>query len=169
MQKRGYSLERFERELIDLLPRLRRFARSLTKDAVTADDLCQIALEKALKRRSDRREDGRLDSWLFTITRNSWLDEIRSRRRWSDNFEADDGIEEIEAAGPGPEGEVLTGLSLQKAMDLLPLVQREAVALAWVEGLSYREASDVLKIPIGTLTSRLARARQRLLNCLEEV
>ena len=61
----------------------------------------------------------------------------------------------------------VTGMSLHQAMNALPLDQREAVALVWVEGLSYREASDILEIPVGTLTSRLARARQKLIMTLE--
>jgi RNA polymerase sigma-70 factor (ECF subfamily) len=159
-------LERFEGELIDLLPRLRRFARSLTKDAFTADDLCQLTIEKALVRRAQHRSDAQLSSWLFMIMRNCWLDEVRSMRRWSDRFEAGDISESAEAAA-AETSEVVEAMSLAQAMNLLPLEQREAVALVWVEGLSYREASEILQIPIGTLTSRLARARQRLIGTLE--
>lgn len=163
----GGALEQFERELLGLLPRLRRFARSLAKDAFEADDLCQIAIEKALKRRSQHRESARLDSWMFTITRNCWLDEVRSKRRWSAHFTPSDDLGQDGAADPAAAGDVISDMSLQQAMDALPLEQREAVALVWVEGLSYREASEVLEIPIGTLTSRLARARQRLITTLE--
>lgn len=157
-------MEQLEQELISLLPRLRRFARSLTKDAFAADDLSQLTVEKALKRRSQHRPEARLDSWMFTIMRNCWLDEVRSQRRWSDHFEIGDEADANRAVAPG---DMVAGMSLEQAMNELPLEQREAVALVWVEGLSYREASEVLEIPVGTLTSRLARARQRLISTLE--
>ena len=76
----------FERELLGLLPRLRRFARALARDAADADDLCQIALERALKAR-DRFEPGtRLDSWVYRIMRNCWIDEVRANKRRGETF-----------------------------------------------------------------------------------
>jgi RNA polymerase sigma-70 factor (ECF subfamily) len=163
----GERLEQFERELLSLLPRLRRFARSLTRDSSEADDLCQVAIERALKQRAQHRPGARLDSWMFTIMRNCWLDEVRSRRRWATHFTSSDDVDHDTSAAAATTSDVLTDMSLQQAMVALPLEQREAVALVWVEGLSYREASDVLDIPVGTLTSRLARARQRLITTLE--
>jgi len=161
----GGPLEDFERELLALLPRLRRFARSLTRDEAEADDLCQVAIERALKRRAQHRPDARLDSWIFTIARNSWLDEVRSRQRRSMHLTSSDDLDDD--ASVATSMDPVTGMSLHQAMNALPLDQREAVALVWVEGLSYREASDILEIPVGTLTSRLARARQKLIMTLE--
>jgi RNA polymerase sigma factor (sigma-70 family) len=159
-------VEKFERELLGLLPRLRRLARSLTRDATQADDLCQTAVEKALTRRSQRREDARLDAWMFMIMRNCWIDERRRKSRESARFDASvsaDAVSDTAAQTNDP----LVTLHLHQAMNALPEEQREAAALVWVEGFSYQEAADWLEIPIGTLTSRLSRARGRLIKSLE--
>jgi RNA polymerase sigma-70 factor (ECF subfamily) len=142
-----------------LLPRLRRFARVITRDVHDADDLVQVALEKALARAAQWRPESRLDSWVFGIMKNAWIDEIRSRRRR-------DRVHAPAEAGLGV-GDTSAemrdiALSMQEAMSRLPEEQRLAVALVLVEGLSYREASEALDIPIGTLTSRLARGREAL-------
>ena len=152
---------------MSLLPRLRRFARSLTKDAFVADDLCQLAIEKALMRRSQHRPDARLDSWMFAIMRNCWLDEVRSTRRRSAHLILVDDADQHGVDAATAPGDPVSDMSVHQAVNELPLEQREAVALVWVEGLSYREASEVLDIPVGTLTSRLARARQRMISTLE--
>jgi RNA polymerase sigma-70 factor, ECF subfamily len=146
-------------QLGELLPRLRRFARVITRNVHDADDLVQVAVEKALARAAQWRPDSRLDNWIFGIMKNAWIDEIRSRRR----------RERVHA----PEEAGLTvgdtsanardiSLSIQVAMSRLPEEQRLAIGLVLVEGLSYKEASEVLDIPIGTLTSRLARGREAL-------
>jgi RNA polymerase sigma-70 factor (ECF subfamily) len=159
-------VEKFERELLGLLPRLRRFARSLTRNAAQADDLCQMALEKALMRRSQRREEARLDAWMFMIMRNCWIDERRKNTRELARFDAGvsaDGLSDTAA----PTNDPLGTLHLHQAMNALPDEQREAAALVWVEGFSYQEAADRLEIPIGTITSRLSRARGRLIKNLD--
>ncbi|WP_126173941.1 sigma-70 family RNA polymerase sigma factor [Altericroceibacterium xinjiangense] len=159
-------MEQFERELLGLLPRLRRFARSLTRDFADADDLCQIVLERALKRRVLWQQGTRLDVWIFTIMRNCWIDELRRKRRQSAHLapaEAADDPSLARAVTPDPVGD----MHLYQAMNALPTEQQEAAALVWVEGLSYREAADLLQIPMGTLTSRLVRARRRLMQSLE--
>src|SRR3546814_16444299 len=74
-------VQAFERELLTLLPRLRRFARSLARDAADADDLCQVALERALKAKDQWQAGTRLDAWMYRITRNCWIDEVRARTR----------------------------------------------------------------------------------------
>src|SRR5687768_7518250 len=79
-------LQPFERELLTLLPRLRRFARSLARDAADADDLCQVAVERALKARDQWQPGTRLDSWMLKIMRNCWIDEIRARTRRAQTF-----------------------------------------------------------------------------------
>jgi RNA polymerase sigma-70 factor (ECF subfamily) len=159
-------LAAFERELLQLAPRLRRFARSLTRDAADADDLCQTAFERALRARDQWREGTRLDAWMYRIMRNCWIDESRSRAR--------------HAAALAPEQAGLTVGSddhlaiernleiaaVDRAMARLPDEQREVIALVLVEGLGYREAAEVLDIPLGTLTSRLARGRQALMALL---
>jgi len=147
------------RELIALLPRLRRFARALTRNADEADDLVQTAIEKALKNLGGWTAGTRLDSWMFRIMKNCWIDEVRSRA-----VRAKVLAPEEAAAGVGADGAAAMELHLEAqavraAMDELPEEQRLAVALVLVEGFSYREAADLLDVPMGTLTSRLARGR----------
>ena len=146
-------------QIVTLLPRLRRFARNLTHNPHDADDVVQIAVERALLRLDQWRRDARLDSWMFKIVRNAWIDELRSRGRRDKVFLAEEagdhvGIESIENEA--------TRMSVHAAMARLPEDQRVAVSLVLIEGLPYREAAEVLEVPIGTLTSRLARGRQAL-------
>jgi RNA polymerase sigma factor (sigma-70 family) len=159
--------DNFERELVALIPRLRRFARSLVRDAHMADDLCQMAIEKALKSRGNKRPEGRLDGWMFMILRNQWLDELRRARRQEGNNVPIDATDIGNDALAAPANDPLAALSVHRALTELPLDQREAAALVWVEGYSYLEAAEMLAIPIGTLTSRLSRARGRVLSQLE--
>jgi RNA polymerase sigma-70 factor (ECF subfamily) len=146
-------------QIVTLLPRLRRFARNLTRNPHDADDVVQIAVERALTRLDQWRSDARLDSWLFKIVRNAWIDELRSRGRRNKIFAAEEAGENFGAELMERETELL---SVQSAMSRLPEDQREAVSLVLVEGLPYREAAEVLDVPIGTLTSRLARGRAAL-------
>jgi RNA polymerase sigma-70 factor (ECF subfamily) len=146
-------------QIVALLPRLRRFARNLARNAHDADDVVQIALERALTHLDQWRSDARLDSWMFKIVRNAWIDELRSRTRRGKIFLAAEAGENIGTDSMAREAELL---SVQSAMARLPPDQREAVSLVLVEGLPYKEAAQVLDIPIGTLTSRLARGREAL-------
>ena len=152
--------------MLALLPRLRRFARSLARDAADADDLCQVTVEKALLARSSWRPGTRLNSWMYRIMRNAWIDTTRSRARAAETFvdaQAGEGFGEAGAA------EARVALNeVEAAMRTLPDEQREAVALVLVEGLAYKEAAEVLDIPMGTLTSRLVRGRQALMARLGE-
>ncbi len=144
--------------ILELLPKLRRFARSLTRNVHDADDLLQSALERALAHLDQWRPDTRLDSWLYTIVRHAWIDELRSRARREHTF-ADAGQAE---AVPDHRGDASGTLSVDQAMACLPEEQRLAVALVLIEGLPYKEAAQIIGVPMGTLTSRLARARQAL-------
>lgn len=146
-------------QLVSLLPRLRRFARNLTRNPHDADDVVQIALERALLKLDQWRRDARLDSWMFKIVRNVWIDELRSRGRQAKIFA---GPEASEHVGDSPLDRESELLSVQSAMARLPEEQRTAVSLVLVEGLPYKEAAEVLDVPIGTLTSRLARGREAL-------
>ena len=146
-------------QIIALLPRLRRFARNLARNPHDADDVVQIAVERALTRLDQWRSDARLDSWMFKIVRNAWIDELRWRGRRDKLFLAAEAGENVGTDSMARETDLL---AVQSAMARLPQEQREAVGLVLVEGLPYREAADVLDVPIGTLTSRLARGREAL-------
>jgi RNA polymerase sigma-70 factor (ECF subfamily) len=146
-------------QLAELLPRLRRFARVITRDVADADDLVQVAVEKALVRAAQWRPGSRLDSWMFGIMKNAWIDEVRTRRR----RERVHAPEEAGATiGDSSAAARDISLSVQAAMSRLPEDQRMAIALVLVEGLSYKDAAELLDIPIGTLTSRLSRGREAL-------
>ena len=146
-------------QIVELLPRLRRFARNLTRNNHDADDMVQIALERALARLDQWRRDARLDSWMFRIVRNAWIDEVRSRARRDRIFLPEESGNDV---GVDAMDEQVTLLSVQAAMLRLPEEQRLAVSLVLIEGLPYKDAAEVLEIPIGTLTSRLARGREAL-------
>ncbi len=146
-------------QLAELLPRLRRFARVITRNVADADDLVQVAIEKALARAAQWRPGSRLDNWMFGIMKNAWIDEIRARRR----RERVHAPEEAGATvGDASAASRDIALSVQAAMARLPEEQRMAIALVLVEGLSYKDAAESLGIPMGTLTSRLARGREAL-------
>lgn len=148
-----------------LLPRLRRFARALTHHAQDADDLVQLAVERALLRRAQWQQGSNLTSWMLTIVRNAWIDETRARRRRRAVMAPED--EAVEVGDTGTDGDIELW-SIQSALERLPDEQRLAVALVLIEGLSYREAAQVMDVPVGTLTSRLARGRLALQAMLVE-
>ena len=155
----------FHRQLAELLPRLRRFARSVTYHREDADDLVQLALERALTR-SDQWEPGtRLDSWMFRIVKNAWIDEVRSRIRRDRVFAPE---EEGEHVGDESAQAHQQRIAVQKAISLLSEDHRMVIGLVLVDGLPYKEAAEVLEIPVGTLTSRLARAREALQEILSD-
>jgi RNA polymerase sigma-70 factor, ECF subfamily len=151
--------QNFHEELVALLPRLRRFARNLTRSPHDADDMVQIAIERAITRADQRQPDARLEGWMFKIVRNAWIDEVRSRRRRDKIYAPEEAGEHIGSEAIEQE---VTLMSVQAAMLRLPEEQRVAVSLVLIEGLSYKEAAEVLEVPIGTLTSRLARGREAL-------
>ena len=147
------------RELVALLPRLRRFARSLTRSADEADDLVQGAVERALRSLDSWTPGTRLDSWMFRIMKNCWIDEIRSKTVRDRVLAPEEAGAMVGGGGAEAMEQYLEARAVRDAMNTLPEEQRMAVALVLVEGFSYREAADMLEIPIGTLTSRLARGR----------
>lgn len=152
-------------EIAALLPRLRRFARVLAWQREDADDLVQIAVERALQHSAQWQAGTRLDSWLFRIMKNAWVDEVRVRMRRERVFVAE---QEGEHVGDNFSETQQQGLALRQALSLLSEEHQMAVALVLVDGLSYKEAADVLEIPIGTLMSRLARARAALQGLLSD-
>jgi len=145
--------------LIALLPRLRRLARALAGQAADADDLVQVVLERALARAEQWRPDAPLDKWVFAIARNAWRDELRARHRSQALFAPEEAGEAVADTNSAPSVQKLV---LAKALAALPPDHRDVVALVLVEGMSYSEAADLLEVPVGTVTSRLARARTAL-------
>lgn len=154
-----------QNQLVELLPRLRRFARNLTRRPDDADDVVQIALERALSRCEQWDSGSRLDSWMFGIIRNAWIDELRRHQRRGSHLELDQISDNVADTRDAAEIETM---SVQAAMAKLPEEQRTAVILVLVEGLSYKEAAQVMETPIGTLTSRVARGREALQALLGE-
>lgn len=146
-------------QLAALLPRLRRFGRTLARNPEDADDLVQSALEKALNRTDQWAPGTRLDSWMFRIMQTTWIDEVRARERRAETFAPEEAGEHV---GVSPQAAQDDALAVRKAVARLSDEHRAVVGLVLVEGLSYQEASQVLDIPVGTLTSRLARAREAL-------
>lgn len=154
--------DRVEDQLVAFLPNLRRFAISLCGSRDVADDLVQAACERALAS-AERFEPGtRFDAWMFRILRNLWIDVVRRRKTAGVQ---EDISEREDIAGVSGEREVearMTLRSVGEAITELPDEQREVLLLVCIEELSYRETADVLDIPIGTVMSRLARARKNL-------
>lgn len=156
----------FEDAMLDLLPRLRRFAAGLARDRADADDLCQMTIERALASRRQWQEGTRLDSWMYRIMRNLWIDEGRSRTRRAQTFVSEEAGLSVGAGGGQEERAELN--AVDRAMHRLPDDQREAVMLVLVEGYKYAEAAEIAGCPVGTLTSRLGRGREALMTMLGE-
>jgi RNA polymerase sigma factor (sigma-70 family) len=152
--------------VLTLLPRMRRFAAALAGDAVAADDLCQTTIERALRHGKQWQRGTRLDSWMYRIMRNCWIDETRSRNRRQGMFVAAEQGAEIGMSG-GQEARAELH-EVDRALARLPVEQREAVVLVMVEGWSYKEAAEIAGCPVGTLNSRLVRGRDALLVLLGE-
>ena len=153
--------------MLALLPRLRRFAAGLARDPAEADDLCQTTVERAIRRRGQWQEGTRLDSWMYRIMRNCWIDETRTRTRRQQTF-----VDEEQGLGVGTSGGQEASAELHDidaALARLPAEQREAVILVMVEGWSYKEAAEIVGCPVGTLNSRLVRGRDALLALLGEL
>lgn len=149
----------FEAELLARLPRLRRFCRSLAGTAHDADDLAQATIERLLIKRPPADAD--LTKWMFRVCKNIWIDEMRSRKvRSTTAFD-----EMTSDAASGGERDMLAALTIREvneAMARLPDVQRVIISLVAVEGYTYKETAEILGMPIGTVMSRLSRARSAL-------
>lgn len=156
----------FGDQLIAVLPRLRRFARGLTGNAAEADDLVQAACERALARAHQFQEGTRFDSWMFRIVQTIWIDQLRSRDTRKEERE-EEGVH-IGTDEPVRRAEARLELrEVRSALQLLPPEQRTALLLVTVDGLSYKEAAEIAEVPVGTIMSRLARARLALQAKLE--
>ena len=156
--------EEIRGEIAALVPRLRRFAYAICGNRDEGDDLVQTACEKALSRLDQYRPGTRLDSWMFRIIQTSHIDAIRRRKRQADPTEPEQ-LERVSDGGLGADQNEhrMTLARVRAAIAELPEEQRAVMALVAIEGYSYKEAAATLETPIGTVMSRLARARARLL------
>ncbi|MCS0497662.1 RNA polymerase sigma factor [Ancylobacter sp. MQZ15Z-1] len=149
-----------------LIPPLRRYARALMRDRAAADDLVQDCLELAISRWHQRREGSDARSWTFAILHNLAISRMRQSKRRGVHVPLDDLQQEVVAQAPDQD-QGLRQHDVMKALDALPEEQKNVLLLVSVEDLSYAEAARVLDIPIGTVMSRLARARERLRHIME--
>lgn len=157
---------RFSDQLVAVLPRLRRFARGLTGSATDADDLVQAACERALAREHQFQEGTRFDSWMFRIVQTIWIDQLRARDVRKEGGDVDEERLGSDAAVRSVEARLALA-EVRRAAQRLPAEQRSVLMLVTVEGLSYKEAAEVAGVPVGTIMSRLARARIALQQQLE--
>lgn len=155
-------------ELLALLPRLRRFARGLTGSAAMADDLVQETCLRALERWHQWSPGTSLSSWTFKIMHNLWIDD---RRRTARRPVVSESVlaERADEVDPVTMFEARDAMNLiEKGISQLPEEQRVVLLLVTFEDLSYAEAAKVLGIPIGTVMSRVSRARQKLVGALDD-
>ena len=141
--------------------RVWRFGLALSGAPDIADDLLQATCLRALERHHQVKLQARLDSWLMTICRSIWLNELRARSVRKAQALSITPEAELVAVGPDAETDIFAAEVFTRVMQL-PEAQRETVMLVFVEGYSYREAAAMLEVPIGTIMSRLSNARQKL-------
>ncbi|WP_105383090.1 RNA polymerase sigma factor [Neorhizobium alkalisoli] len=148
--------------LVAFLPNLRRFAISLCHSRELADDLVQAACERAILAADSFVPDTRFDAWMFRILRNLWIDHLRRVRTAGPQEDLDAARDVAIPSGETASHARMELLEVSVALQSLPHEQREVLVLVCVEELSYRDTAEVLSIPIGTVMSRLARARKNL-------
>lgn len=154
---------RFHRDLVDMVPRLRRFAYALCGSSDQGDDLVQAACERALKNAVQFTPGTRIDSWMYRIIQNLWLDQRRRLKVRGVQVDPETLALSDDGAGARQAEDRVTLEQVRATVDRLPDDLRLVLALVAIEGLSYREAAEQLDIPIGTVMSRLSRARAQLL------
>ena len=158
----GRAANEMHLRMVRFLPRLRRFAQSLTRDQQRSEDLVQETCTRALAHSHQWRPDTRLDSWMYRIAQNLWIDQVRAEKTKGE-------VIDIAAAGEisGCDGRVvmenrLSLLELRERIARLPSDQRTLLSLVCIDGLSYKEAAEAMDSSAGTVMSRLARARRAL-------
>jgi RNA polymerase sigma factor (sigma-70 family) len=151
--------------MLEALPRVRRFARSLTGNRHDADDLLQNTVERVLDRGVPEQVD--VGRWMFRVCKNLWIDELRAHSVRAKAAVSPELAEEPAVSGEAVAFGELELREVDRAMASLPDEQRLVLALVAVEGLTYREAAEVLDAPLGTIMSRLARARASLASRLQ--
>jgi RNA polymerase sigma-70 factor (ECF subfamily) len=155
---------RFKRELVALIPHLRAFARTLTGDQASADDLAQDALMKAWDARASYQMGTNMKAWTFMILRNQFYSE--KRRSWRQTQLDQDAAERTLVAVDDPQAPVALD-ELRLGLGMLPAEQREALILVGAGGFAYEEAAEICGCAVGTVKSRVSRARRALQGILE--
>lgn len=155
-------MDEFEEQIVGLLPRLRRFAASLAGNLADGDDLVQSALERALKSRETYNSEYKLESWMFRITQNIWIDQKRAESRRGVSLDIEEQHHIAGEDGRVTQEQRNMTARIMNAIAGLPEGQRLVVAHVLVDGQSYSETAALLDIPVGTVMSRLARARKIL-------
>ena len=154
-------------ELYDVLPALRRFALSLTRNEDRADDLVQDSVERALLKASYFEPGTNLRSWLFTVCRRVFLNQIRKQKSRGVSVELADAPQS-RLSEPSTQDITLEFRDMSEHFEKLPIRDKVILSLIVLEGMKYEEAAAMLEIPVGTVRSRLSRARNRLKNMVEE-
>jgi RNA polymerase sigma factor (sigma-70 family) len=155
----------FAIRVIAQIPRLRRYATAWLRNPADADDLVQDCLERALRRQDSLQDPARLGAWLLAILHNTHLSNLRRDRRRGHPVGVESLADDLAlSAPPEDRGEIR---NLLRAMESLSEDHRQILLLVGLEGLSYREIAELLEVPISTVMSRLARARERLRIALE--
>ena len=157
--------EWFGKALIAQLPALRRYARALTGNAALADDLVQGCVERALRQCEGLRDFQRLGGWLRSILHNLYIDELRRGRTRGHEQEVTELADDLALSTPAQDGTI--AIDFVRAMASLSVEHRQVLLLVGLENRNYRDVADELGVPIGTVMSRLARARERLRGALE--
>ncbi len=157
----------FRSQLAAELPHLRRFARALVGDAALADDLVQDCLERALIKSHLYDPARPLRAWLYAVLRNLYISGLRRDRR-SAVVKSVDDLTGGEGSTPADQEERLSVALIAEALDRLPQQHREVIVLVALEEMSYREVAEITGVPIGTVMSRLSRARGSLQQILED-
>lgn len=157
--------DQFKSEMIALLPRLRRFALSLTRSGPDADDLLQDACAAGLQRWQQYDPSQPFDRWMFRVVRNHWISEVRKRKVRQGEGQIDaEQAPELQTAGNAEE--TLEAKQVRATVADLDAELAQPLMLVCAEGYSYREASELLDVPIGTIMSRIHRARKQLVSRL---
>jgi RNA polymerase sigma-70 factor (ECF subfamily) len=157
----------FRSQIAGEIPPLRRFARALTGDAALADDLVQDCIERALRKQHLFDETRSLRTWLFTILRNLFVSGLRRNARKSPAKSVDEIVSGEDAVKPEQESR-LAVFDIVQALGRLPAVHREVLLLVALEDMTYREVAEITGVPVGTVMSRLSRARDSLRTMLDE-
>lgn len=159
------AVRRDTHPIIEHIPRLRRYARALTGDVFRADDLVQDTLERAWSRFGLWRRGSDLRAWLFTIMHNVYVNHCAARRESAIGTPLEEDLDGLPLT-PSPE-HALGLRELAQSLNRLPAEYREVLLLVGLEGFRYEEAAEVLGVPVGTVMSRLSRARERLRRMME--